>query len=110
MSEQDYPLENQFDIIHVPCSAHLAFVSKDLVTGVLFYICPVCHRKFAFGELTEPEDIAETGEGQPEPQPEPQAEKKPRKRRKQPEPQEQPEPQADQPEQSSEKSDNADNH
>jgi len=107
MSEQDYPLENQIDIIHVPCSAHLAFVSKDLNTGVLFYVCPVCKRKFAFGELTEPEDIAETGEGQAEPQTEEQTEKKPRKRRKQAEPQEQAEPQPEEPQETGEKNDNA---
>jgi uncharacterized Zn finger protein (UPF0148 family) len=82
LSEQDYPLENQFDIIHVPCSAHLAFVSKDLNTGVLFYVCPVCHRKFAFGEITEAEQAEEQPQGQAEKQPEPQTEKKPRKRRK----------------------------
>ena len=107
MSEQDYPLENQIDIIHVPCSAHLAFVSKDIKTGVLFYVCPVCKRKFAFGEITEGEETQETGEGQPQEQPEPQAEKKPRKRRKQAVEAQPEEPQAEQPQETGEKNDNA---
>ena len=110
MSEQDYPLENQIDIIHVPCSAHLAFVSKDLDTGVLFYICPVCKRKFAFGEITEGEETQEQAEGQAEPQPEAQPEKKGRKRRKQAEPQEQAEPQPEAPQEGEAQSDNATAH
>ena len=56
MSEQDYPLENQMDIIHVPCSAHLVFLNKDVQNGILFYECPVCHRRFMFGEYFEPQE------------------------------------------------------
>jgi len=110
LSEQDYPLENQIDIIHVPCSAHLAFVSKDINTGVLFYVCPVCHRRFAFGEITEGEETQEQPEEQAEPQPEPQAEKKTRKRRKQAVEAQPEEPQAEKQQETGEKSDNATTH
>ena len=107
MSSEDYPLENQIDIIHVPCSAHLAFVSKDYNTGVLFYICPVCKRKFVFGEITEGEGEGEGEETQPPQETQPQTEKKPRKRRKQAVEAQPEEPQAEQPQETGEKNDNA---
>ena len=40
MAEDQYPLENQFDIIHVIDMGHLVFIDKDEKSGILLYECP----------------------------------------------------------------------
>ncbi len=68
MAENDYPLENQFDIIHVIDMGHLVFVDKDEKSGILLYECPRCHRRFIFSEYVEEQEPVEVPEEQPQEQ------------------------------------------
>lgn len=89
MSEE-YPLENQIDIIHVFDGGHFALIGKDEKNGILLYQCTRCSLKLMVGQYFEPE--AEP-EGQPEAEPE--AEKPKRKRKKPVEPVNPPQPESE---------------
>lgn len=67
MSNVKIPLELDFDLIHVGCSAHLIFRQKDPSTGACLYQCPRCLRWFVFYEYlpAQQEAIPESSEVAP---------------------------------------------